>query len=140
MWENFHKITLSLLVIILALSFFIWPNKWKSLFNSDSEQLNELNIQNEQLRSMNERLENERNILIDKHKSDSTEVERLNIKISEIDDQISLVDNSIDSKKKIIDKMKKDNIVSKKIIDDIKSNPNNKTGDTLILSIKNRLK
>ncbi len=140
MGENIHKILLSLLVIFLALSVLIWPERWKSLFNSDSKESIELEYQNGQLKSINEKLQKERLVQSERIKRDSILIVDLNKKLEEIDDQISIVDISISSKKNDLEKIRKENIESKRIIDIIRSTPNTKSGDTLLLSIKNRIK
>lgn len=140
MGENIHKILLSLLVIFLALSVLIWPERWKSLFNSDSKESIELEYQNGQIKSINEKLQKERLVQSERIKRDSILIEDLNKKIEEIDGQISIVDISISSKKNDLEKIRKENIESKRIIDIIRSTPNTKSGDTLLLSIKNRIK
>ncbi len=137
MWENFHKIVLSLLAIFLALSLFIWPNKWKGIFQAGNTGGYE---QNDELKRINDQLSSERKILSEKISKDSLLIIEKDRKILEFDNKISKVDNSITIQKQNIDKMNIDIDESKKIIDKIRSSPSTKTGDDLIISVKNRLK
>lgn len=141
MWQNFHKISLSLLVIFLALSVFLWPSKWALIFNKNSnDKINELQELNKQYED-DKKLLNERYIVLsDKYKLDSLKLDSLKIKISMIDSSITKVDGTISVSRKELDRLKKEQKDAKKAIDMIKNTPNNKTGEELIYSIDQKLK
>lgn len=142
MWENFHKISLSLLVIFLALSFLIWPNKWKEVFSGNSnERIQELEIQNARLSERNLQIDKEMKAYRLRITQDSLRLDSLKNGILFIDKDISKLDNTIIITKKQLEKMRKEREEIKKTIEKIKNTPNEgKRGDELIFSIKQRLK
>lgn len=142
MWENFHKISLSLLVILLALSFFIWPNKWKDIFSAGStEEINRLQIENAKLIERNNQIDKEREFYKLRIQQDSLRLDSLKNGIIFIDKDISKLDNTIVITKAQLEKIRKEREEIKKTIEKIKNNPNQgKRGDELIFSIKQRLK
>jgi len=142
MWENFHKISLSLLVILLALSFFIWPDKWKSFFNTgSSEEINRLQIENAKLIERNNQIDKEREFYKLRIQQDSLRLDSLKSGIIFIDNDISKLDNTIVITKAQLEKIRKEREEIKKTIEKIKNSPNQgKRGDELIFSIKQRLK
>lgn len=142
MWENFHKISLSLLVIFLALSFLIWPNKWKEVFSGHSnEKIKELEIQNARLSERNLQIDKEMKAYRLRITQDSLRLDSLKNGILFIDKDITKLDNTIIITKKQLEKMRKEREEIKKTIEKIKNTPNEgKRGDELIFSIKQRLK
>ena len=142
MWENFHKISLSLLVILLALSFLIWPNKWKDIFSAGStEEINRLQIENAKLIERNNQIDKEREFYKLRIQQDSLRLDSLKNGIIFIDNDISKLDNTIVITKAQLEKIRKEREEIKKTIEKIKNNPNQgKRGDELIFSIKQRLK
>ena len=78
MWQNFHKISISLLVIFLALSVFFWPDKWALIFNKNSNvRIGELEELNKNLQD-DKKLLNERYIILsDRFKIDSLKIDSL---------------------------------------------------------------
>lgn len=141
-WQNFHKISLSILVIFIGLSFLIWPDKWKGLLNSgSSEEIQRLQDQNKDILLENKLIKKDREILWQRVYQDSLKLDSLKDGVIIIDSEISKVDNSIIVTKKQLERIKKEQEELKKTIDKIKSSPNeNKRGDELIFSIKTRLK
>lgn len=142
MWENFHKISLSLLVILLAMSFFIWPNKWKDIFSAGStEEINRLQIENAKLIERNNQIDKEREFYKLRIQQDSLRLDSLKNGIIFIDNDISKLDNTIVITKAQLEKIRKEREEIKKTIEKIKNSPNQgKRGDELIFSIKQRLK
>jgi len=143
MWENFHKISLSLLVIFIALSFFIWPNKWKDIFGDSHSNLEvqNLQIENAKLIERNKQIDEAMEAYRLRIVQDSLRLDSLKQGIIFIDKDISKLDNTIIITKKQLETIRKEREEIKKTIEKIKTTPNeDKRGDELIFSIKKRLK
>jgi septal ring factor EnvC (AmiA/AmiB activator) len=143
MWENFHKISLSLLVIFISLSFFIWPNKWKDIFGGSHSNLEiqNLQIENAKLIERNKQIDEAMEAYRLRIVQDSLRLDSLKQGIIFIDKDISKLDNTIIITKKQLETIRKEREEIKKTIEKIKTTPNeDKRGDELIFSIKKRLK
>ncbi len=140
MWQNFHKIALSLLAVFIGISFLVWPNRWAMVFSKSDSKIIEMEVKNKQLEEEKKALKNKLFSLEQKFISDSLLIDTLKNKVKMIDDDLSKVDGKIKLSKYELMRLKRDQAESKSIIDRIKNSPNKKTGDDLLHSMDKKLK
>jgi hypothetical protein len=141
MWQNFHKILLSLLAIFIGISFLIWPDRWSIVFNkSSNSRITEIEIENKKLEEDKRILKDKLLFFEKKFISDSLLIDTLEKKIKLIDDSIFKVDDKINISKYELIRLKREKKEFDDIIDKIKKSPNKKTGNDLLYSVGRKLK
>jgi hypothetical protein len=142
MKENKFIYVAFLILILLGMSIIVFPNKWKNIINPPNNNIKviELELKNEELRKLNQSIQNERDSLRLLAIQDSLEIVELQQEGLKIDTLLAKKDKDIlRTKGKLGDVLAKQNETKDKI-NHIKSAPNQKRGEELIFSIGNRLK
>jgi peptidoglycan hydrolase CwlO-like protein len=141
MWQNFHKVVLSLLVVFIGVSLLVWPERWSKLWaKEDSNKIIELQDKNKKFEEENRKLDDRISFFQNRHIADSLRIDSLRMELEIIDKDMDIVDGRIKLTKKELDKLKKDRLEHQKTIDKIKNSPNTKVGEELIHSIDQKLK
>lgn len=140
---NSFRLFLAILVVVIAASVFIFPSKWghlidKAFQRNDTEVVNKLKVENENLLEKNKESDKKVLELEEKFKKDSLSLDSAKTEYDEILKIISKKDrdivinkeklwNAINERKKVEENLKK-----------IKEAPLEKKGEELIFSIKQR--
>jgi hypothetical protein len=141
MWQNFLKISLIIVVILLGLSILFWRDELKDIFNGGSiEKILELEKRNKEVEERNKILNDSLSFYDRRHSVDSLKIVSLETEIDSIDIDIDIIDGKVRMTKKELERIKKEHKDSKSIIEKIKNTPNTKSGDELLLSIDQKLK